>query len=82
MLDDSKTVFDLANWPRMVERGGEVKKNHGGGEDNRADHESSIPMARCMSDEKGRSDERAEQPYAVADTVGDLFASGLHLLKI
>jgi hypothetical protein len=58
----------------MVERGGKIKKDHGGGEDNRADNESGIPMAHRMNDEKWRSDERAEQPYAVADTVGDLFA--------
>ena len=52
------------------------------GEDNRADNESGIPMAHRMNDEKWRSDERAEQPYAVTDTVGDLFALGRHLLKI
>jgi len=64
----------------MVERGGKVKKDHGCGEDNRADNESGIPMTHRMNDEKWRSDERADQPYAVADTVGDLFALGLHLL--
>lgn len=82
MLDDSKTALDLANGPCMVERGGEVKKNHRGGEDNRADNGSTFPMAHCMSDEKGRSDERAKQTYAVTDTIGDLFALGLHLLTI
>jgi hypothetical protein len=82
MFDDSKTILSLAYRPRMVKGGSEVKKDHGGREDNRADNESGIPMAHRMNDEKWRSDKRTGQPYAVADTVGDLFALGLHLLSV
>lgn len=45
-------------------------------------NESGIPMAHRMNDEKWQFDERADQPYAVADTVGDLFALGLPLLWV
>jgi hypothetical protein len=44
MLDDSKTAFDLAYWPCMVERGCKVKKNHGHRENTRTDNESGIPL--------------------------------------
>lgn len=45
-------------------------------------NESGIPMAHRMNDEKWQFDERGDQPYAVADTVGDLFALGLPLLWV
>jgi len=74
MLDDPKRALDHACWPRMLERGGKIKKDHGSGEDTRAGNESGIPVPHGMHDENWRSDERTDQPYAVADAVGDFFA--------
>jgi len=82
MLDDPKAALGLAYWPRMVECRGKIKKDHGRGENTRADNESGIPLPYCMDDEKWRSDERADQPYAVADAVGDFFALRLPVLGV
>jgi hypothetical protein len=35
-----------------------------------------------MHDEKWRSDQRAEQPCAVADAVGDFFALRLNTIRV
>ena len=82
MLDDPKTALGLAYWPCMVERGCKIKKDHGHRENTRTDNESGIPLPYCMHNEKWRSDERADQPYAVADAVGDFFALRLPVLGV
>jgi hypothetical protein len=82
MLDDPKTAFDFADWPRMVECRGKIKKNHGGGENTRTDNESGIPVPCCMHDEKWRSDQRAYKPCAMADAVGDFFALRLNTIRV
>ena len=74
MLDDPKTAFNFADWPRMVECRGKIEKNHGRGENTRSNNESGIPVSYCMLDEIWRSDQGGKHPYAVADAVGDFFA--------
>jgi hypothetical protein len=73
MLDDSKTALGLANWPCTIKRGGKIKKGHGCGKDTRADNKSGILLPYCIHEEKWCSEERADQPQAVVDAVGDFF---------
>jgi hypothetical protein len=61
----------------VVERGREIKKPHCGGENDRADEERRIFLARGGRAQEGRGDKRGGEAQTVADAIGDFLARGL-----
>lgn len=75
MLESPKNQLGFACWKGVVEGGGKVEEYRGRREEACADQESSVPVARCVHDEKWACDECSDQRYAVADAVRYFFRS-------
>src|SRR5512134_1213379 len=77
MLESPKNPLGLTGWQGVVESGGKVEEYRGRREEACANKKSSVPVPRCVPDEKRTADECGNQRYTVADTVRNFFRSRL-----
>lgn len=71
MLNDAKHTLGLAYWQCVVDGGCKVKEYDCRGEETRTDKESNVSGPCGMGDEKRSSDECGDQPYTMANAVGN-----------
>ena len=77
MIDDLERAFEPGLRPGVVKRRAKIKEAHRRHENERADQERRVPLARRREAEEWRGHDRRRQAQAVADAVGYFFATGL-----
>jgi len=77
VIDHVENPFQGRGFQGVIERGGEVKQDHGQREDGTTDYVASFTMTRSMHNEEWRTNNSCEQSDSMADAIGEFFFASL-----